>query len=113
MLRISEVNAVGERLLRVEGKLTGVWVGELRTAWRNATRDRPNQPIKVDVSELSFVSSDGERLLLELIREGALFQGGGVYVRHLLSELEARSNQVHDSGETVREYNTETEGLSK
>jgi hypothetical protein len=94
MLRISIVDTPGECLLILEGKLMSVWVEELRNAWRGTRADLGNRSIKVDVSELSFVSSNGERLLLEMICNGALFQGGGVYVRHLIQELESQRENV-------------------
>jgi len=94
MLRISMVDTPSECLLILEGKLMSVWVEELRNAWRDSRVDLRNRSIKIDVSELSFVTSDGEQLLLEMMCNGAQFQGGGVYVRHLIQELEVQSHKV-------------------
>ena len=94
MLRISVIDTLGDRLLLLEGKLMSVWVEELRNAWRDARRELRNRSLKIDVSELSFVSADGELLLLEMMCDGANFQGGGgVYIQHLIHELEIRTKQ--------------------
>jgi hypothetical protein len=96
MLRISVTDNKHERRLILEGVLSSVWVAELRKAWKAAQLELENRDIVVDVTEVTLVSSDGEELLCELINEGAKFRGGGVYVGHLLRELEMMSKRLRE-----------------
>ncbi len=93
MLRVTVLENVLGPFVLLEGKLMSVWVEELRKTWRDVQLKLQNRAIKVDVSELSFVSDEGQRLILEMMADGATFQGGGVYIRHLINELEIQADK--------------------
>ena len=42
----------------------------------------------MDVSSVTFVDLDGERVLAAMIRDGAKFIATGVYTKHILETLE-------------------------
>jgi hypothetical protein len=44
----------------------------------------------VDVSGVTFVDLDGERVLAAMIKDGAQFIATGVYTKHVLELLEKR-----------------------
>jgi hypothetical protein len=44
----------------------------------------------VDVSGVTFVDLEGERVLAAMINDGAEFIASGVYTRHMLEMLERR-----------------------
>jgi hypothetical protein len=44
----------------------------------------------VDVSGVTFVDLDGERVLAAMIKDGAQFIATGVYTKHVLEVLERR-----------------------
>jgi hypothetical protein len=44
----------------------------------------------VDVSSVTFVDLDGERVLDAMVRDGAKFIATGVYTKHVLEILEKR-----------------------
>jgi hypothetical protein len=44
----------------------------------------------VDVSSVTFVDLDGERVLAAMIGDGAKFIATGVYTKHILETLEKR-----------------------
>jgi len=93
MLRISTVDTPSQRTLVVEGTLTGPWVAELRTTWRNANRELGGRKLAVDLSNLTVISREGEGAIFDLMKEGAKFSCGGVLTRHVLKELARRKQQ--------------------
>jgi hypothetical protein len=44
----------------------------------------------VDVSGVTFVDLDGERVLAAMMKDGAEFIASGVYTKHILEILEKR-----------------------
>ncbi len=93
MLRISTIDTPLQRTLVVEGTLTGPWVAELRTTWRNANRELGGRKLAVDLSNLTVISREGEGAIFDLMKEGAKFSCGGVLTRHVLKELARRKQQ--------------------
>ena len=83
MLRI---NYVADRdqapTLKLEGKLTGLWVEELRDTCRSQAlrSDR----LCLDLSGVTFVDAAGAKLLRDLIRQGTQIIGCAGYVAELL-----------------------------
>jgi len=71
--------------LKLEGRLVGPWVEELRNAvWRtNGWRER----LEIDVEDLTFADEDGEKTLSWLHRMGARFQGRGPFSEYLFKRL--------------------------
>lgn len=93
MLKISVNDTARERQLILAGVLSSAWVAELRNTWNAAQRQIEHRVIVLDMKDVTLIGSDGEELLLEMIRNGAKFRGGGVYVGHLLRELEMKSRK--------------------
>jgi hypothetical protein len=52
MFKISIVDNRNQRKLVVEGKLSEPWVDELRTTWRNASRDLNGRKVVVNLAAL-------------------------------------------------------------
>jgi hypothetical protein len=72
-------------VLRLEGRLVGPWVDELReTVWR---RNGWRQPLEIDVADLTYVDEDGEKTLSWLHSMGARFQGKGPFSAYLFERL--------------------------
>ena len=65
MLRISEVgNRNGHLVLKLEGRIIGPWVDELRSACEKLLERE--HPIALDLAEVSYADRDGVALLREL-----------------------------------------------
>jgi len=85
MLRIT-ATTTDKMVLKLEGRLTGPWVDELRemvfrtNGWR--------QPLEIEVSDLTFADEDGEKALCWLYRMGARFQGKGSFSEYLFARLD-------------------------
>jgi ABC-type transporter Mla MlaB component len=82
MLRITRINNHGHETLRVEGKLKGVWVGELQSAW--AKVNGRSDPVYLDLADMSFVDAAGIRLLQSLMEQGAVLSACSGFVAELL-----------------------------
>jgi ABC-type transporter Mla MlaB component len=66
--------------LKLEGKLKGLWVEELRDTCRELQPER----MRLDLSALTFVDAAGAKLLGDLIRQGAQLISWSGYVAELL-----------------------------
>ena len=72
-------------VLRLEGRLVGPWVDELRkTVWRT---EGCRQPLEIDVTDLTYADEDGEKALSWLHRMGTRFQGKGPFSQYLFERL--------------------------
>ena len=60
MLRITEQPATGDAstVLRLEGRIAGLWVSELRREVRNR-RQRDRRPLVLDLEQVSFIDKAG------------------------------------------------------
>jgi hypothetical protein len=83
MLRLTRIAGVHPiRTIKIEGKLLGPWVDEVRTACTVSTDW--SCPISLDLSTLTFVDAAGERLLRDLIDRGVEVVACSGYVAELL-----------------------------
>jgi hypothetical protein len=88
MIRISVTHEENTLCFKVEGRLAGVGVDELRGA---ILRRDPNCEFELDIAEATFVDEDGEKLLLWIDRLGGRFRTSGVYSNFLLQRLDINS----------------------
>lgn len=61
----------------LEGKLAGPWVKELEQCWRSAIGTQKNNPVRVDLSSVTFIDEEGKELLKEMHRQGAELVASG------------------------------------
>ena len=87
MFKISIIDNRSQRRLKVEGRLIEPWVEELRTTWKNASRDLDGRRLVVDVGSLTVISREGEDAIFDMMKKGAKFSCAGVLLKHVLREL--------------------------
>ena len=93
MLRITCDENDSKVVLKLEGRLVGPWVEELRM---RVLQLRPMQvALEVDITDLSFADDEGEQALLWLFKMGSQFRGSGVYARYLCESLGIRSSLAY------------------
>lgn len=69
MLKIMALESEGNReLLRLEGRVIGPWVDELRRFCEQVLEG--GAPLTLDIAEVAFVERDGVHLLQRLIDRG-------------------------------------------
>lgn len=83
MLRITPIASENDVCLRLEGKIVGAWVDELRrTVDREAAR---TAHVRLDLLDVIFVDDAGLRLLRELAAAGVRIGRCSRFVSELLS----------------------------
>ena len=108
MFRITTRGADGELVLTLEGNLTGPWVHELNTCWHNVTAAAPGARLRVDLSGLCRVDSDGRELLTEIHRAGARLVARGCVMPVLVREIAEAAQQY-----VLVNANAQSEGVER
>src|SRR2546422_612532 len=70
MLRITAEQRDALWVLKLEGRLQGAWVGELRNSWRRIRDVTPGAPIRVELADVQFMDTAGKVLLAEMHHAG-------------------------------------------
>lgn len=85
MLRITLFHNSDGITLKLEGRLVGLWVHEMRVVVLRA--EVRQGPFMVDISDLTFADHEGEQALLWLYRMGAQFAGEASFPAYLCRRL--------------------------
>jgi len=89
MLRITTTD-VGEKVtLKLEGKLSGPWVGEFERCWRMSTDIYKMKGLVVDLSGVTFADPAGRKLLCSISGQGTQLIGSGLVPKSLIEEVAA------------------------
>jgi hypothetical protein len=88
MIRVSVTHQGNTICFKVEGRLAGYGVDELR----GAILRRDHQcKFELDLADVESIDEDGERLLLWIDRIGGTFRTDGVYSNFLVERLGIRA----------------------
>jgi len=86
LLKISTAHADPRSIvLKLEGKLSGGWVELLRETCAHH-RQRDDRALVLDVSAVSYASSDGVSLLIQLLEKGITCDAWPPFLRELCKE---------------------------
>ena len=86
MLRITIDETSTEKRWILQGSLVGLWVSELRRAWKKTQRPENNRPCVVDLNDVTFIDEKGVRLLRAMSKQGAQFVATGIYIKHVVQQ---------------------------
>ena len=99
MLKITTQMTTDRMVLQLEGKLTGPWLKELACCWEEVLGS--HQPsVLVDLTDVTFIDSDGQGVLARMWQQGATFRTAGCLNTSILEEItavnreESRSRQA-------------------
>ena len=97
MLRITLAQESELSTLRLEGAISGPWVDELELTWSDIRGTGPGRRVVVDLSEVSFVDSEGQELLRWMFTQGAELRSGPLVsvTRLILNRIKNDSNEKH------------------
>lgn len=88
MLRITAIsNETSSTMVRLEGKLLGPWVEEVR---HTCAALSPKHPLHLDLAAVTFVDAAGARLLYDLLEQGAVLAASSGFVTALLERERPR-----------------------
>ena len=93
MLRITTHSSPDLLTFRLEGRLVGPWVTELRDCWRR-TPSRDNRAVQIDLRAVTFVDAAGEELLADLYRQGADLLASGCQMKAVIAEIALRGTDL-------------------
>ena len=86
MLRIMITDGPTEKRWILQGRLVVPWVAELEKSWKSRRRSHTRKSV-VDLSEVTLIDREGEKLLKTMRRAGAELIACGVYLRHVVEVI--------------------------
>lgn len=93
MLRITPKTDNGSPTLKLEGRIGGPWVDELRESWSAVAKTKKS--VKVDMRGVSYVDRAGAELLLEM-------EDAGVSLMHCSDFIQQQVHADRGSKERAR-----------
>ena len=90
MLKITTQITGSKTTFVLAGKISGLWVAELKKSWE-ATSPNPHRGRAIlDLSDVDFIDEGGKALLGWMVEQGAELRGGGCLVQCLAEEIRSR-----------------------
>ena len=87
MLKITLHDSASELRFKLEGKLSGPWVAELRQCWLTAQSTTHDRKTVLDLAELDFVDPQGQSLLEEMHRQGVTLTAMSPFIRAIIDDF--------------------------
>ena len=97
MIRISQISKDSKQHLFVEGTLSDGWVDALETSWLEAQSQLNGDPLRIDLSEVTYVDDKGRELLARMIRNGTELWATGIMTRTVIEEITVEIESERDS----------------
>ena len=91
MLRIIVQTTSRVTTFRLEGRLIGPWVEELRECWRRARSVLQSKSFVVDLTAVNFLDAAGEELLALLHDQGAELVAAGPMTTAIVQQIASRN----------------------
>jgi anti-anti-sigma regulatory factor len=88
-LRITIQNSKREVTLKLEGRIAGPWVEELRRTWESLAPSLGSKHLRLDLCEVTFVDAQGKQLLTDIRKGGAAFLANTAMIKSLVEEIES------------------------
>ena len=87
MLRITVHDEPQALAFQLEGELAGPWVRELEECWHGARKGRRQPTLRVDLTGVTFIDTDGKACLAVLHRQGAEFVAADCLTKDIVAEI--------------------------
>ena len=87
LIRISQIHEGSKLHLFVEGTLSDGWVEALETSWLEARSQLNGEPLRIDLSDITYVDDRGRELLARMIQSGAKLSATGIMTRAIIKEI--------------------------
>lgn len=96
MLKITAQREAGVLRVELEGRLAGPWVKELEHCWRSTAGPQPSDPVRVDLTSVTFIDTAGKELLKAMHRDGVELVATGCLNRCIVETIE-RSDREEEA----------------
>ena len=111
MLKISVTHTRAQCRVILEGRLVAPWDAELKTACAGVKGELNGRVLVIDLENVTVISQEGEKVLLQLINDDAKFRCRGVFTKHVLRQLARQiKKDPNDLIETARPSVREQKG---
>jgi len=87
MLKITLHDSADEFRLKLEGRLSGLWVRELELCWQTATSTTEGRKTVLDLREVDFIDPEGQALLAAMHSRGVDLVAVTPLIRAVLDEV--------------------------
>jgi anti-anti-sigma regulatory factor len=87
MLRLTVEDLGTALLLKLQGRLAGVWVPELAQSWRTLTARSPGTVLMVDLTHTDFVDLAGKYLLCLMHQAGVRLSAHSPHMMAVVAEI--------------------------
>ena len=94
MMKITCYRNEEKVVLKLEGRLIGKYIEELKSCWLTVSDSQDVQRICLDLSEVTFVDSEGKQALALIHHSGAEIVATNVLTKFIADEIGARENQT-------------------
>jgi len=102
MLRITIAETPTEQKWTVEGRLVHPWISELKSTWTRTKSARRDRKCVVDLTGVTFIDKNGEKMLTALFKQGAELIATGCYTRHVVHNIERKQTESPAARRGVR-----------
>jgi hypothetical protein len=103
MLKITILDSAEELRFRLEGRLAGPWVDELRQSWHTAESTTQGRRTLADLKDVDFIDDEGQSLLAEMHQRGIQLEAVTPLIQSLIKECKTRCVTVE--GKSARGKN--------
>jgi len=91
MLKITIHDSAAEMRFRLEGRLSGLLVGELRQCWQTAASTTGGKATVLDLREVDFIDAEGQLLVSEMHRRGVQLLAATPLIQAMVEEISRSS----------------------
>jgi len=99
MLKITMEDGPGTTTLRLEGRVEGPWVKELRQAWNSLDGALGSKKLSVDLRGVTHMCTEGKDVLAEIHRKtGAELIADTPMTKYFAEEAKRRSGKATKEG---------------
>src|SRR5207237_6149895 len=89
VLRIHVEHGPARAYMRLEGKLVGPWVNELRRCWECVLTRSSDSALTVELDDVTFIDSEGQLLLAAMHQAGARLRARGALSGFIVERIQA------------------------
>jgi hypothetical protein len=93
MLRITVHDQPASVTFQLEGGLAGNWVQELERCWQSSLAAKPEQTVRFDLTEVTFIDAPGKAFLASRHALGAELVASGCMMRAIVAEICGAANR--------------------
>ncbi|MDT7042208.1 hypothetical protein [Candidatus Nitronereus thalassa] len=93
MLRITFEEHPSGPTIRLEGRLVGPWVQELKAYWQSIRGSKERDTIRVVLNAVTSIDENGKVVLQQVHQNGGLLIASGCQTKAIVEEVTARPSE--------------------